>query len=541
MGLFEKQQRKLKRSARLIRVLSKYGFQDLLVRLHIHPYQFKQGETPITQLSAYERVRLALEELGPTFVKLGQSFSEREDLLPLALIEQLRLLQDRVQTSAIDVEQELKTAFGESVINVFHSINPEPIAAASIAQVYEGVLITGEKVIIKIKRKGIDAVIADDILILKDLLALVDTYSDVVEQVNLKSALNAFERSLLEELSLTNERNNIARFAEQFTNHEEIYVPKVFDGLCNDTILTMEFIEGTKITDVLGLKAHDLDAVALSEKGYRVYVEQILDHGFFHADPHAGNIIVNHVGQIVFIDFGAMGSIPEVDRPLFENLILAFMAKQANKIVRLLKKMALYYKIPDERKFEMDVMDILTYVHSSVLKDISVAEVIQMMKGVLKDNRLVMPEYFYLLFKGISLMDGVGRQLNPELDVVSSLKPYTKKIFLRRLNPDYIAKLGTRKATEFMDNMEEIPKEMRSLLYKLEENKFSIQTEIRQFDRIEMLIKSSVVNIILSIVLAANIIATAFLIRSNASEWIILSIIFSLLLIVILVLRLLRR
>jgi ubiquinone biosynthesis protein len=542
MALFEKQQRKLKRSARLISVMSKYGFKDLLIRLHINPDTFKSGSSLADQLTVYERVKLVLEELGPTFVKLGQSFSEREDLLPLPLIEQLRHLQDNVQTIDLDVQNILVSAFGEERIeNSFKSITPTPLAAASIAQVYQAILKDDTKVIIKIKRPGIDAVIADDILILKDLVALIDTYSELAEQINLKNAIIAFEKSLLEELSLDHERKNIETFAENFKDNSETYVPKVYQEFSNNQVLTMEYIEGCKVTDVAQLQANEIDPVHISEVGYQLFVSQILDHGFFHADPHAGNIMVTKQVQLVFIDFGAVGKIPEMDKPLFENLILGFMAKKANKVVRILKKLSLYYKIPDERKFEMDVLEILNYVHNASLKDISVAEMMNKMKGVLQDNRLVMPEYFYLLFKGVSLMDGVGRQLNPDLDVVKSLKPYVQKIVMRRFNPENIAKQGAKKASDMLDNLEEIPVEIRSILSKLEDNNFSIKTESKHFERIEQLLKTTVINLILGLVLSANIIATALLINQGFYELVILSGLFSLFLTVLLLLRVLKR
>lgn len=537
--MFEKQQRKFRRSARFISVLSKYGFQDLLGRLNIKTEAQREGAA--AQLSAYERVRLALEELGPTFVKLGQSFSDRDDLLPLEFIEQLQQLQDNVETLDLDVHAILKEEFGDQIDAEFTEIDTQPIAAASIAQVYKAKLKDGTAVILKIKRPGIDAVIQDDLLILKDLISLVDTYSDFAEQLNLKHAILAFEKSLTEELSLLNEKKNIQKFRENFAESTETYVPKVYEAFCSDRVLTMEFVEGIKITDVDAMRANGIDPVLISEIGYRLFVSQILDYGFFHADPHAGNMLVTKQQQLVFIDFGAVGKISELDKPLFENLILGFMAKKTNKIIRTLKQLALYYRIPDERRFEMDVLDILNYVHHSSLKDISVAEVMNKMKDVLKGNRLVMPDYFYLLFKGVSLMDGVGRKLNPDLDVVKSMKPYTRKIFLRKLNPENLSKKSIDRATDLIDHIEEIPKELRSILSKLDENRFAVRTEFKDYHKLEQLMKSSIINLIIGFVLAANIISTAIFWLKGSVVLVVVALSISLLLIGILFIRVLRR
>lgn len=509
--MFEKHQRKFKRTAKLISVLSKYGFQDLLIRMNLKSEKDSINPETNLQLTLFERIRLALEELGPTFVKLGQSFSNREDILPMELIVQLQRLQDNVEVLDLDVPAILEEELGIVASEHFLEINPKPIASASIAQVYKAKLISGKNVIVKVKRPGIQAMIEDDLLILKDLVKIIDTYSEIGDQMNLKHALVAFEKSILLELSLVNERNNIQQFAINFQNHPDTYVPKVYDEYCSNKVLTMEFIDGTKITDVEKLREKGIDPKKISELGLKLFVMQILEFGFFHADPHPGNILVNDQGQVIFIDFGAVGVVQPNDISKLENLIMAFMNKKSDKIVRNLKKLAVYYNIPDDRKFESDVYTILNQVHRSSLRDINIADMLDSMRAVLAENRLVMPEYFYLLFKGFTLMDGVGRAINPDLDVVEALKPYTKKIFLKKFNPETLARKSWDRATDLMDHVEEIPYELRSILNKLDDNKFSVTTDSKNIDQIASLVKSSIVNLILGLVLSANLISTAIL------------------------------
>lgn len=548
--MFDKQQRKLKRSARLISVLSKYGFKDMVARMNGGN---KQEETPssdeiISKGTVYERIRLALEELGPTFVKLGQTFSNREDLLPPELIQELQKLQDKVETVDMDVEEALESEFNISVKDYFREIQKEPLATASIAQVYKAVLLDGSPVILKLRKPDVQSVIEDDLLLIKDIEKLISAYSEIGEKLNLKQAISTFERSLLEEVSLTNERNNILQFRLNFKNNKETYVPKVYEEFSNNNILCMEFIDGIKVTDKSVLLANDIDPVKVSEAGLRLFVSQILDYGFFHADPHAGNILVKKDGKIVFIDFGAVGKIQPNDKEILENLIVSFVAKNSHKIVRSLKKMAISYEIPDERRFENDVEDILNFVHSSSLQDINVQVIINKMKDILKDNRLYMPDYFYLLFKGISLIEGVGRSINPDLDIVKSLNPYTKKIFTKKINPKNLLKTGMDRMMNFTDNVDEIPKELRSVLQKLDENKFTVSSEIKNIDKTNQLIKSSVINLILAMVLGANIIATAIVFSSESGPRIgelslvaVLGFVFSIILVLILLLRVTRK
>ncbi|SDG43150.1 ABC1 kinase family protein [Epilithonimonas hungarica] len=547
--MFDKQQRKLKRSAKLISVLSKYGFRDMIARMGKKP---EENSTPsdeiISKGTVYERIRLVLEELGPTFVKLGQTFSNREDLLPPELIQELQKLQDRVEVVDMDVEEILENEFNISVKEHFSEIISKPLATASIAQVYKAKLVTGEDVILKVKKPDVLSVIEDDLLLIKDLVKLISTYSEIASKLNLKQAIATFERSLLEEVSLVNERNNIKQFALNFKNNKETYVPIVYDEFSNNNVLCMEYIDGIKVTDKTELLKHNIDPIKISEVGLRLFVSQILDYGFFHADPHAGNILVRKDGKVVFIDFGAVGKIQPNDKEVLESLIVAFVAKNSNKIVRSLKKMAVSYEIPDERKFENDVEEVLNFVHNTSLKDIDPHIIINKMKDVLKDNRIYMPDYFYLLFKGIGLIEGVGRSINPDLDIVKSLHPFTKKILTRKVSPRKLLKNGMDKIINFTDNVDEIPKELRSVLQKLDDNKFTVSSEIKNIEKTNQLIRSSIVNLILAMVLGANIIATAIVFVSESGPRIgemslvaVLGSVFSVVLVIILLLRITRR
>lgn len=549
--MFDKQQRKLKRSAKLISVLSKYGFKDLLSRMNVgnKPAEISgDPEEIISKGTVYERIRLALEELGPTFVKLGQTFSNREDLLPPELIQELQKLQDKVDRIEMNVPEILENEFNIIIADYFSEIEKDPLATASIAQVYKASLSDGSPVILKIKKPDVQAVIEDDLLLIKDIEKLISSYSEIGEKLNLKQAISTFERSLMEEVSLINEKENILQFKRNFKNSKETYVPQVYEEFSNNNVLCMEFIDGIKVTDKTTLLEHSIDPVNISETGLRLFVSQILDYGFFHADPHAGNILVKKDGKVVFIDFGAVGKIPPNDKEILENLIVSFVAKNPHKIVRYLKKMAVSYQIPDERRFEGDVEDILDFVHRTSLKEIDPHAIMNKMKDVLKDNRLYMPDYFYLLFKGIGLIEGVGRTINPDLDVVKSLHPYTKKIFARKISPQNLLKTGMDKMMNFTDNVDEIPRELRSVLQKLDENKFTVSSEIKNIEKTNQLIKSGIVNLILAMVLGANMVATAIVFVSETGPKVgemslvaVLGFIFSVFLTIIILLRITRK
>lgn len=548
--MFDKQQRKLKRSAKLISIFSKYGFKDILARMNLaknNEPSIDENEIVFTN-SVYERIRMALEELGPTFVKLGQTFSSREDLLPPELIVELQKLQDKVEEVDLNLEEMLEQEFNISPYEHFQEIQKKPMATASIAQVYKAVLNDGSEVIFKVKKPNVQENIQDDLLLLHDLVKVITTYSDFGARLNLKSAISTFEKSLLEEISLTNEKNNIQQFALNFKNNKETYVPKVYEEFCSNNILCMEFVDGFKITNKEALLENGINPVKISEVGLRVFVSQILDYGFFHADPHAGNILIKKDGKVVFIDFGAVGQIQPNEKEILEQLIVAFVSKNASKIVKYLKKMAVSYEIPDDKAFQNDVEEVLDFVHKSSLKNIDVAKLVHKMTDTLKKNRINMPDYLYLLLKGIILIEGVGRTINPELDIVKSLQPFTKKIIFNKISPKKLVKSGSQKLMNLSENIEEIPKELRSLLQKLDENKFTVTTESKSIEKTHQLIKSSIVNLILAMVLCANIISTAIIWNLESTYniggipvLIIASFLFSIFLVLTLFLRLMKR
>lgn len=548
--MFDKQHRKLKRSAKLMTVFSKYGFKDVLARMNLaknNEPSIDENDIALTN-SVYERIRMALEELGPTFVKLGQTFSSREDLLPPELILELQKLQDKVEVVDLDLEEILEHEFNIIPSEHFLEIQKKPLATASIAQVYKAVLNDGTAVILKVKKPNVQENIQDDLLLIHDLVKVITTYSDMGSRLNLKSAISTFEKSLLEEISLINEKNNIQQFALNFKNNKETYVPKIYEEFCSNNILCMEYVEGIKITNKESLLENGIDPVKISEVGLRLFVSQILDYGFFHADPHAGNILIKKVGKVVFIDFGAVGTIQPNDKEILEQLIVAFVSRNAQKIVKNLKKMAVSYEIPDDRAFQNDVEDVLNFVHSSSLQNIDVPKLVRKMTDTLKNNRINMPDYLYLLLKGISLIEGVGRTINPDLDIVKSLQPFTKRIIFKSVSPKKILKSGSEKLMSLTENMEEIPQELRSLLQKLDDNKFTVTSEIKNIEKTHQLIKTSIVNLILGMVLCANIISTAILWNSETAYTIggipliiVFSITLSAFLVIVLFLRLLKR
>lgn len=505
----ENQKRKLKRTASLVKILAKYGFEELLNNTG--------SETSLndSSLTIYERIRMALEELGPTYVKFGQAFSSREDLLPEEMIVELQKLQDKVESRPMDVRGLLKTDLGIDPEEYFTHIAEEPFASASISQVYKAELKNGQPVILKIKRPGIREVVASDMLIMKDIAGFLVSYSEVFRKINLVEVLEAFEKSIFQELSFLNELANIERFSRNFKGNEAIYLAGAYPELSNDNILCMEFIAGVKITDKEAIMSMGLSPEKITHSGLDLYLTQVLEHGFFHADPHPGNLLVLQSGQIAFIDFGSMGSMMPGEKVMLEDFVSYFMAQDARRLIATMKKMAIRFNVADESKLERDIHEFFNLLDGVSLEQMDIKEVLSKFSAILNNNEILMPDHLYLLVRGIVLIEGIGRALVPDLNILDSLRPYILKIAFRRLSPEELKKSSLKLLRTLTEALKTMPDDVQSIISKLNSGDLKIVQEVKDLPAIKKTIDRGMSNLGLSVLMSGLLITSAILILAD--------------------------
>ncbi len=476
--------KKLKRTTKLAEVLIKYGLEEALDRSGIEkiiPESVAQKSETIENIrsnSLYERIRMAMEELGPAYVKLGQMFSNRSDVLPEELIVELQKLQDKVEIQPLDVKEKIRKEFNIIPEDYFEVIETEPVASASIGQVFEATLKDGQKVVLKIKREGIEDVVESDLLIIKDLGAFLEKRKDIFRRMKLSSMLEAYENSLRREMSFTNELTNIERFANNFKKEKRIIVPKVYRNLSNNDVLCMDFIFGIKVSEKEQLMQLGHDPKQIAVLGLDLYVKQILEHGFFHADPHPGNIFVIPDGRIAFIDFGAMGTLLPQDRELIENLVLYCVQKNIKKIIATLKELALDYSVPNEKQLEKEIYELINLVEGSSLESVDLEFIMKKARVIFSNNQITLPENVYLLVKGIGQIEGIGRSLDPDLDIFKVMRPYAQQIIMRRLSPKYLFTKGLSRLMETSETWFSLPEEIRTFLQKVQNKEIRHKHEL---------------------------------------------------------------
>ncbi len=501
---------RIKRMKKLSDVLLKYGFEELFDRTGMERFipnrlakNSKRLEN-IRETSFPERIRLAMQDLGPTYVKLGQMCSNRTDIFPEDIIAEFQKLQDDVEPEKIDIYAKIKTELNIEPLEYFKEIDEMPMASASMGQVYKGILKDGTEVVIKVRREGIKEIVASDLSMMRDLAAYFERTNEEIKKMNVSYIINSFGNSITKELSFRNELSNMEKFANNFKNDKRIHVPVPYRELSNDNILCMEFIKGFKITDKEKIEKCGFFPSEVARVGLDLYIQQVLKYGFFHADPHPGNIFMTPEGKIVFIDFGAMGTLYPQDKELLENLLLHFIQKDVKKAIETIKELAVKYNVPDERQLERELTEIVYLVDGNALSEISIGDIFEKVRVILNKNQVILPEDIYLLVKGVGQIEGIGRHLDPSLDIMKTLEPYAKRILRERMNSKYIFEKGTKKITQVSESWLSLPEDLRNISQKILNGELKHKHEVTGFKELLKILDRLVVAIIIASLLVAS-------------------------------------
>ncbi len=523
MGAIGRTYRHLKRYQRIIRILFKYGFDDLVEGLHIDQYLEtglkminRKPRKEIDKHSRPERFRMALEELGPTFIKLGQVLSTRPDLIPSEYLNELAELQDNVPPfSFAEVKEIFLAETGKKPNELFREFDEQPIAAASIGQVHRGRLQNGNEVVIKVQRPNIENIIAVDLEILAHLASLMEQYLEEVQGHRPSAVVDEFARSLSMEIDYTVELANIQRFSRQFSDNETIYVPLVYSDLSTERILTMEYIDGIKTSKLDTLRSQGYDLHLIAERGANLVMEQIFVHGFFHGDPHPGNIFILPDNITCFLDFGMMGRLSRGDREDFTDLMLSIVTKNDRKITDGVLSITTQFGEIDHDALSRDLADLLDHYMYLPLKDLQAGKILQKLLDLVQRHKLSIKPNLYLMIKALSTIEGVGLVLDPDLELIKLAEPYIKKVKAARLRPGRLAEEIYETSGEYLKLIQEMPEETRGILKQLRAGKMKLEFEHRGVGRLAKSLDQVSNRIAFAIVLAAQIIGSSLIILSD--------------------------
>lgn len=473
----------LPRYQEIIHVLFKYGFADEL-RLVALEKLLKIEPTPIepkTEIIAKpfaERVRLALEELGPTFVKFGQILSSRRDLIDDDVYEQLCMLQDHVPPIPVkEARKIIREELGRPVDECFEEFEDEPIGSASIAQVHRARLKTGERVAIKVQRPDIAEKVELDTAILLDLAKFFERHVPDIAVYNPIGIISEFTVTLRKELDFQNEASNAERFAEQFANNPHVHVPRVFREYTTSRVLTWEYMTGLPIDDPEKLREAGIDPVKLAERMTALIYEQIFTFGFFHGDPHPGNLTVLPEGVIGLYDYGMMGSLTPQFRESIASMIVGLTEKDHRVTMQAIIEMSEEGMVKDPTKMLADVEAFADTHLTRPLREINLGYVLNQLLGMLRKNRLRMKSSFYLGIKALAQVEAIGRTLDPDLNFILLGEPYATRVIERKFAPKRLLDIARKLLVESVDFLSDLPHDFRTFYEAIKRGKLNIPLE----------------------------------------------------------------
>ncbi len=510
-----------KRYHQILSVFARHGFGSVIEKLQQNGPVFlnKWQEKPDSAagLSPAEHFRLALEELGPTFIKIGQFLATRPDLLGPECIHELGKLQDAAPAERWeDIRAVLIEELEGQPEDIFAQIDPVPMAAASLAQVHPGVLKNGETVAVKVQRPNIQTMIETDLAILRELAALAQ-HTEWGERNHPEEIAEEFALSLRHELDYGREGRNADRFRANFAGDERLHVPTIYWKYSTRRVLVMERLEGIKVNDIAALDAAGYNRKQVALDAASCIVKEVLQYGFYHADPHSGNLIVLQGGVIGVIDFGMMGELHESDRQNLARLYISAASLDADGIVDELMRLSIASSSVNRPRLVRDLDRLLRKYCGLTLQDICFQEIMQDFTAIMQRHHLVLPSHLWILAKTLVMLEGLGLKLDPDFDIFAVSEPMVQRMKWQMLRPD--AEWGQallRQAADWSALARLFPRAGRRVLEKIEQNQ-SLDVELSNADRLMCGLGHLVNRLSLSVIIAALVIGLSILIATTSS------------------------
>ncbi len=504
-------QSNLKRLRVIIQILYKYEFGYIIEKIKLkhkipligHTYEYESLEE--LDESTPERIRLVLQDLGPTFIKLGQTLSTRPDLVGDRIAQELTKLQeDNPPLEWEVIKTTLEEELGSPLETVFESFDPEYLGSASIGQVHRAVLKSGEQVAVKIQKPGVEKVIKSDISIMKFLAQRINSYIPQLRIYNLQGIVEEFERSILKEIDYNNEAINLKRFSHNFQKDHTVYVPQVYSQHSTQKVITMELIQGRKISEVTEEDGYNLKLIA--KRGALSYFKQVVEDGFFHADPHPSNIFILDRNVLCYLDFGMMGVLDEDFRQDLSELFIYIMDTNVKGTVSKLKEMGIIDEHVDTRSLKYDLTDLLFKYYGTELNEVHSG--LDDLLRLMRKYQATLPRELVFLARGIGMVEETGGRLDPTFNAVEIAQPLVRKIARKRLSPlnflDYLKK----NIFEMEHVMKNVPVSITRTLYKLESGDMRIKVEHTGLEK-------STNKLSMSLVLAALLIGSSLIMTTD--------------------------
>ncbi len=507
-----------RRLGAIARVLMKHGCGAVADRLTSRR-KSRSGADSLgpSGFPAPRRIRLVLEELGPSFIKLGQLMSTRADIFPPEYVEEFKKLQDRVPPLAFaEIKQLLEAELRQPLAALFADFSTESIAAASVAQVYAARLFSGARVAVKVVRPGITKKIREDIQLMYTLAAKLEKNFELGRILGATNIVQEFERTIFNELDMFREAGNVEKFAAHFQYVEDICVPKVYWELTTKSVLVMTFIEGVKVDEVAAIRAAGIDPREIALIGLRSLSRQLMEFGFFHADPHPGNTIVMPDGRVGLVDFGIMGYLDEETMHQVAYLFLGYAERDYDLIMEaLLASGVLPAEGVDLAAFRRDLKDISEPFYGRSLQTISVRDVYEQVMQLVSKYRICLPRNLLLLLKTLIQTEALGKTLGSDASILTVMRPYARQLLQKGYESRKILRNMGQDLRNSAGYLKSAPKLIHDILKQTAMGKQAVELRHTGFDQLDQKFERSVNRLVIGLIISASTIAAALILNST--------------------------
>ncbi|WP_298533942.1 AarF/ABC1/UbiB kinase family protein [uncultured Methanobrevibacter sp.] len=480
------QRRTLSRFDEIIKVFRKYDFDKFLgqtTRNKISPFRSDADNKELLKEDFPERLRLMLQELGTTFIKFGQLLASRPDIVGERISEELsQLHDDNPPVGYEEIKEMIETQLGGNIEELFAEFSKKPLATASIAQVHEAKLPTGERVAVKVQKPNVAEIVETDLSIMKFIANESDRFNTSLKHLNLPAVLHEFDKSIHKEMDFDNELMNIRHLNDNFKYNDKIIVPTTYPDYSTEKVLTMEYVDGIKLSEVIAGDDPKYNKILIADRIVRSYFQQLFLDGFFHADPHPGNIFVTEDNAICYIDFGMMGSLDEDFRQDLAELMIYFSDRNIDGLINQLIRMDILNEKTDINILKSDLNDLFAKYYGVELSRFN--GIIEDLLFLMQKFDVRLPNEFVLMARGLSMVENTGLSLDPDIDVVALLKPFARKLMVQRYNPLKMASNAKNSFFAFEHALRALPSLISKTIYKVEEGEVTVNIEIKHISEI---------------------------------------------------------
>lgn len=501
----------------IIGILLKYGFDDLVHRLDISFKGIMDRKPSVDAgLSTYERIRMILEELGPTFIKFGQILSVRPDLLPQPMIRELVKLQDKVApVDFVRIRDLVEESLERPLEKVFTLFEQEPLAAASLSQVHRAVLREGGPVVaVKVQRPRIRPMVETDFAIMKGIAEQLHERFRELRIYDLPNLVKVSKRTLLREMDFRKEARYMKIARAHLGDMSDVYIPRVMEDYCTRSLLVMEYVPGTKLRYLDPGSLDDPDKLA--RRGLEMGVHQIFERGFFHADPHPGNVLLTEEGRLCLIDWGMIGRLTEEDRRDLMVLINALADKDSKKLMDTILKISVWKQEEISRRhLELDLLDLLDLYSAVPLAELDLGQMLLDITDTMREYHLGLPADLAVMIKSLITLEGIARQLSPDMDVISETEPLIQRIAAKRFGARGLWKQLSRSVSNLFTFQQELPGKLGRIIHKVEQGELRIHFEHENLQNLEKTLETTFNRLTFGIIIGAIVIGSSMIITTG--------------------------